>query len=219
MMSDRIKTLISQLKREQPSLAKDPTFGALEEEALGEASAESVDEAPADMEQPDMAAEGEMPEGAKGAEAPVPGVVGDSAASEDEATAEDGVDTTGLYSSFALGGEGKRKTPEEWEEHLNEFSPRAQKTKKDQTETVTVAAGDTLWGIAKKYLGSGEEWKRLAAENPEIKDPNKIKPGMKIKLPLETGKRMGPPKKEQMGPPDLEEAPMEEPLVPGKRPF
>lgn len=47
----------------------------------------------------------------------------------------------------------------------------------------TVKPGDTLSGIAKHYLGNGNLWKQIHQLNPQIKNPNLIYPGQKIKLP------------------------------------
>lgn len=46
---------------------------------------------------------------------------------------------------------------------------------------VTVERGDTLWGIASDYLGSGSKYKQLASING-ISNPNLIYVGQKIKL-------------------------------------
>ena len=40
----------------------------------------------------------------------------------------------------------------------------------------------TLWGLAKKYYGSGEKWKRISEANGGI-DPKKLREGMKILIP------------------------------------
>ena len=40
----------------------------------------------------------------------------------------------------------------------------------------------TLWGLAKKYYGNGEEWKRIAEAN-NIPDPKKLREGMQILIP------------------------------------
>lgn len=40
----------------------------------------------------------------------------------------------------------------------------------------------TLWGLAKKYYGTGEEWKRIAEANG-ISDPKKLREGMQILIP------------------------------------
>lgn len=40
----------------------------------------------------------------------------------------------------------------------------------------------TLWGLAKKYYGRGEDWKRIAEANG-ISDPKKLREGMQILIP------------------------------------
>jgi len=50
--------------------------------------------------------------------------------------------------------------------------------------TYTIKKGDTLWDLAKKYLGSGTKYKEIANLNKSvIKDPHWIYPGQKIKIP------------------------------------
>ncbi|MFD8496776.1 Gmad2 immunoglobulin-like domain-containing protein [Amycolatopsis sp. NPDC059657] len=47
-----------------------------------------------------------------------------------------------------------------------------------------VMAGETLWGIAAKYYGSGNFYHRLVAANPgTITNPNLIQPGDIIRVP------------------------------------
>lgn len=48
--------------------------------------------------------------------------------------------------------------------------------------THTVVKGDTLWGIAERYLGSGIKYKQLLAWNSDIKNPDLIYVGQVIKL-------------------------------------
>ena len=49
--------------------------------------------------------------------------------------------------------------------------------------TVEIVNGNTtLWGLAKKYYGTGEEWKRIAEANG-ISDPKKLREGMQILIP------------------------------------
>ena len=40
----------------------------------------------------------------------------------------------------------------------------------------------TLWGLAKKYYGNGEEWEKIAEVNG-ISDPKKLREGMQILIP------------------------------------
>ena len=50
-------------------------------------------------------------------------------------------------------------------------------------KTYKVQAGDCLWSIAERYYGSGSQYKRLAAANPAIKNPNLIYPGQVLTIP------------------------------------
>jgi nucleoid-associated protein YgaU len=49
---------------------------------------------------------------------------------------------------------------------------------------VRVTRGDSLWKLAKRHLGSGMRWRRLAALNPQLTDPDIIRVGEWIRLPL-----------------------------------
>ena len=54
----------------------------------------------------------------------------------------------------------------------------------DVHQTYEVKAGDSLSKIAKHFYGSGNLWKRIFEANSDlIKDPNKIFPGQKLKIP------------------------------------
>ncbi|PIP20229.1 MAG: hypothetical protein COX40_05865 [Candidatus Omnitrophica bacterium CG23_combo_of_CG06-09_8_20_14_all_40_11] len=49
-----------------------------------------------------------------------------------------------------------------------------------------IKKGDSLWKIAEKELGSGHRWKYLYELNKDkIKNPNKLKAGQKITIPIE----------------------------------
>jgi outer membrane protein OmpA-like peptidoglycan-associated protein len=49
-----------------------------------------------------------------------------------------------------------------------------------------IKKGDSLWKIAKEELGSGHRWKYLYELNKDkIKNPNKLKAGQKITIPIE----------------------------------
>jgi nucleoid-associated protein YgaU len=51
-------------------------------------------------------------------------------------------------------------------------------------ETYEVKSGDSLSKIAKHFYGNGNEWKKIFEANTDIlKDPNKIFPGQKLKIP------------------------------------
>ncbi|MFF2887021.1 LysM peptidoglycan-binding domain-containing protein [Paenibacillus sp. NPDC057967] len=53
------------------------------------------------------------------------------------------------------------------------------------SKTHTVVKGDTLWGIAKRYLQNGARHKEIYNLNKSLigPDPNKIKPGQVLRLP------------------------------------
>ena len=53
--------------------------------------------------------------------------------------------------------------------------------------TYEVKPGDSLSKIAKNVYGNGNEWKRIFEANTDIlKDPNKIFPGQKLKIPAKS---------------------------------
>jgi DNA-binding SARP family transcriptional activator/nucleoid-associated protein YgaU len=53
--------------------------------------------------------------------------------------------------------------------------------------TVTVRPGDTLSGLADRYLGDSSRWRDIAELNPAIKDPDLIFPGQRLVLPAPAG--------------------------------
>ena len=54
----------------------------------------------------------------------------------------------------------------------------------NQSENPYRTKGDTLWKIAKKYGVNFEELKKL---NSQLRNPDMIMPGMKIKVPTSGG--------------------------------
>lgn len=50
-------------------------------------------------------------------------------------------------------------------------------------KTHTVQSGDTLWGIAKKYYGDGNQYQKIVSANPGIKNPNLIYEGQVFTIP------------------------------------
>lgn len=58
-----------------------------------------------------------------------------------------------------------------------------------------VVPGDTLWGIAERYCGSGLEWKHIyEANRGQIKDPHWIFPGQDFQVACAPPTRPPPPK-------------------------
>ena len=54
-----------------------------------------------------------------------------------------------------------------------------------KVEYYTIVSGDTLSGIAKRFLGKASDYPKIFEANREvIKDPNLIYPGQKIRIPL-----------------------------------
>ncbi|HXK21284.1 MAG TPA: LysM peptidoglycan-binding domain-containing protein [Myxococcota bacterium] len=48
----------------------------------------------------------------------------------------------------------------------------------------TVASGDSLSRIAKRFYGDGNQWRRIFdANRDQIRDPDLIHPGQKLKIP------------------------------------
>jgi nucleoid-associated protein YgaU len=55
-------------------------------------------------------------------------------------------------------------------------------------ETYTVQAGDTLSGIARKFLGNANAYMDIFnANRDQLSDPDKIKPGQVLKIPTHAG--------------------------------
>lgn len=60
-----------------------------------------------------------------------------------------------------------------------------QKSKEEYFEDYVIEEGDTLQKISKKFYGSYSQWLKIFETNNDVlKDPNRIKPGTKIKVPM-----------------------------------
>ncbi len=52
-----------------------------------------------------------------------------------------------------------------------------------ENKTYTVVKGDTLWAIAKKFYGDGNQYPKIASANASIKNPNLIYAGQVLSIP------------------------------------
>jgi nucleoid-associated protein YgaU len=57
-------------------------------------------------------------------------------------------------------------------------------------KTVSVQRGDSLWKLAQQNLGRGNRWPELLAANRWIADPNQIRAGAELNLPVAGGLRV-----------------------------
>jgi len=70
--------------------------------------------------------------------------------------------------------------------YIQEEKENLESQVKVSTEEYTIRKGDTLWKIAQSRLGSGHRWKYLYELNKDkIKNPNKLRVGQKIVIPIE----------------------------------
>jgi hypothetical protein len=81
----------------------------------------------------------------------------------------------------------------------------------------TIKRGDTLWGISHNELQDPFLWPKVWKENPEIKNPDRIYPDQKIKIPLHLLQKEVPaekPKPKVVKRPEPIEKPTEEIVEP-----
>ena len=76
--------------------------------------------------------------------------------------------------------------PEGEGKFIEEKSEKVESPVKVSQKDYTIRKGDTLWKIAEREMGSGYRWKYLYELNKDkIKNPNKLKAGKKIIIPIE----------------------------------
>ncbi|MCL5022948.1 MAG: LysM peptidoglycan-binding domain-containing protein [Nitrospirae bacterium] len=89
----------------------------------------------------------------------------------------------------------------------------------EEYKEYTVQKGDTLWDISSKEVIDPFLWPKVWKENPDVKNPDLIYPGQKIRIPLSLlQKQVPPPPVEKAMPsaavrPPVREAKREEPVV------
>lgn len=85
-------------------------------------------------------------------------------------------------------GEGVPSSATQLEEgkYVEELEEPVESEVKVSTREYTIKKGDTLWKIAERELGKGHRWKYIYELNKSvIKNPNKLKAGRKILIPVE----------------------------------
>lgn len=55
----------------------------------------------------------------------------------------------------------------------------------ENTNRILINRGDSLWMLAERYLGNGTRWHKILAANPQLKNPDLIRAGEWITLPLD----------------------------------
>jgi hypothetical protein len=82
---------------------------------------------------------------------------------------------------------------------------------KQEIKEYTVQQGDTLWDISGKELNDPFLWPKVWKENPEIANPDRLKPGQVIRIPLYLIQKEEKPEEPAVTEPVLEKAPLMEP--------
>ena len=91
--------------------------------------------------------------------------------------------TNDLYLTIRMRQWRKLETPVLAVSGGGAVTARDSQTGAASAKTYTVQPGDCLWSIAERYYGSGAQYKKLAAANPEITNPNLIYPGQVLTIP------------------------------------
>jgi hypothetical protein len=103
------------------------------------------------------------------------------------------------------------------------LSPSFISAQMEEYKDYTVEKGDTLWDISQKELNDYFLWPKIWKENPEIKNPDRIYPKQKIRIPLYLLQKEIPetkPKTELETKPEIiKEKPVEKIIEPVKKEY
>jgi len=70
--------------------------------------------------------------------------------------------------------------------YLIEKEEQVESEIKVSTKEYVAKQGDTFWKIAEQVYGDGKKWKNIYSLNKDrVKDPNKLKPGTRLVIPIE----------------------------------
>ena len=53
-----------------------------------------------------------------------------------------------------------------------------------ETKSIRVPRGSSLWQLARTYLGDGRLWPAFWKANPQVLDPNRIRAGQLLRVPV-----------------------------------
>ena len=65
---------------------------------------------------------------------------------------------------------------------LRRTAQRLTRTENLADQTITVKPGDTLWSLARQYLGQGNRWRELQKSNSRNRDPHYLRIGSQIRI-------------------------------------
>lgn len=77
----------------------------------------------------------------------------------------------------SMAGSGGPQSPNQLPLRANPGAAGSIDLKPDHPQTYTVAAGDTLWTIAGRFLKNPWQWRQIWRQNPQLRNPNRIYPG------------------------------------------
>lgn len=83
---------------------------------------------------------------------------------------------------------------------------------KQEIKEYTIQQGDTLWDISRKELNDPFLWPKVWKENPEVANPDKLKPGQVIRIPLYLIQKAEQAEEPAVMEPVVEKAPAMEPV-------